>query len=253
MRKVWLAIIVLLLINLGTIGVLLMVKAKAEGRLAKASGYLKELGNQYIDYLVIVRDTIPLQNAIQVTQPIPVEIEMLIDDSVLIKANVPVYDTIEVPVDLAINQQIAVNSPVMIPGKVKVLLNTSIPIAQKFKMPMGKKGKGISVPIEAEIPLDQAVAISFNDSMRINTTIPVQFPLNEKLKVAINLNVPMNQEIPLRLPIKQMATVGFPVAMPVNGSVPVLLKVPVRIPLSQTPIKTYLDKTANELDGMLSF
>lgn len=253
MRKIWLAIVLLLLINLGTIGVLLMIKAKAERRLANASGYLKELGNQYIDYLVEVRDTIPLENAIQVTQAIPVAIEMTIDDSVLIKANVPVQDTIIVPVNLAIDQQIAVNSPVMIPGNVKVLLNTTIPISQKFKMPVGKKGKGISVPIEAEIPLNQGVAISFNDSMRINTSIPVEFPLNEKLKVGINLNVPMNQVIPLRLPIKQMATVGFPTAMPINGKVPVVLKVPVRIPLSKTPIKTYLDKTANELDGMLSF
>lgn len=250
-KNLWLAIGGLLIINVATIGVLLGVKAKAGGRLEKASGYLRDLGNQYIDYTVEVHDTIPLQTSIQVTHAIPVNIDMTVDDSVRIRANVPVNDTISVPVNLNIDQLIGVDNPVMIPGVVKVQLNSTIPIDQKFKMKTGKKGRGIKIPIEAEIPLNQAVAITFNDSMRINTKIPVKFPLNEKLRVPIELNVPMNQEIPLTLPIKQMATVGFPVAMPVNGKVPIVLKVPVHIPLAKTPIKTYLDKTADELDGML--
>lgn len=252
-KNLWLAIGAIFLINIGTIVVLLGVKSKAEGRLTKASGYLRDLGNQYIDYVVEVHDTIPLTTSIQVTEAIPVDIAMTIDDSVMITANVPVRDTISVPVSLMIDQQIGVDNPVMIPGIVTVQLNTQIPINQKFKMPVGKKGKGIKVPIMADIPLNQAVGITFNDSMRINTKIPVKFPLNEVLRVPIELNVPMNQEIPLRLPLKQMATVGFPTAMPVNGKVPIVLKVPVHIPLAKTPIKTYLDKTADELDDMLSF
>lgn len=252
-KKLWLAIGAVLLVNLGTIVVLLAVKSKAEGRLVKATGFLRELGDQYIDYVVEVHDTIPLLTSIQVTHAIPVDIAMTIDDSVLITANVPVKDTISVPVNLMIDQQIGVDNPVMIPGIVTVQLDTKIPINQKFKMPVGKKGKGMKIPIMAEIPLNQAVGITFNDSMRINTKIPVKFPLNEMLRVPIELNVPMNQEIPLRLPLKQMATVGFPTAMPVNGKVPIVLKVPVHIPLNKTPIKTYLDKTADELDDMLSF
>ena len=148
-KKLWLAIGAVLVINLSTIAVLLAVKSKAEGRLTKASGYLRELGTQYIDYTVEVVDTIPLTTSIQVTQAIPVDIEMTVDDSVLIRANVPVRDTISVPVNLQIDQQIGVDNPVMIPGVVTVHLNSTIPIDQKFKMKTGKKGRGIKIPIEA--------------------------------------------------------------------------------------------------------
>jgi hypothetical protein len=63
----------------------------------------------------------------------------------------------------------------------------------------------------------------------------------------------VDQKIDLELLVKQQALVGFPYNMKMKGRIPITMDIPVKIPLRDTPIKTYLDKTANELDGMLSF
>jgi hypothetical protein len=44
--------------------------------------------------------------------------------------------------------------------------------------------------------------------------------------------------------------VSFPNQLHITGKVPIHLKVPVNIPLSATPLKKYLDKTADDLDAM---
>jgi hypothetical protein len=40
--------------------------------------------------------------------------------------------------------------------------------------------------------------------------------------------------------------------MPIEGQIPIVMDIPVKIPLRETPIKSYLDKVADELDDMLS-
>jgi pyruvate/2-oxoglutarate dehydrogenase complex dihydrolipoamide dehydrogenase (E3) component len=80
----------LLFMNVATIAVLLMVKGKAEKRLANASGFLRELGEQEIDHLVKVRDTIDVETEITITQPVPVDIDMLIKDRIPVRMNVGV-------------------------------------------------------------------------------------------------------------------------------------------------------------------
>lgn len=244
--------IVLLLLNIGTIAVLLMVKGKAENRLANASHFLRELGEQEIDHLVQVRDTIDVETEITITQPVPVDIDMLVRDKIPVKMNVGVHEGITVPISLNINEIVHVDTSITMPDKAKVHAASTIPVNQKFTWLWGKK-KGPKLKIKADIPLDQDMEIAFREKLRFQSDIPVRFNLKDNLPVELDLDIPVDQKIDLALAINQRATVGFPVNLKMKGKIPIIMDIPVKIPLRDTPIKTYLDKTANELDGMLSF
>ena len=242
----------LLFINVATIAVLLMVKGKAEKRLANASGFLRELGEQEIDHLVKVRDTIDVETEITITQPVPVDIDMLIKDKIPVRMNVDVKDGITVPIALNINEVVHVDTSITMPDQAKVHAASGIPVNQKFTWLWGKK-KGPKLKIKADIPLDQDMQIAFTDKLHFVSDIPVRFNLKDKLPVDLDLNIPIDQKIDLNLLVKQRAIVGFPVNLKMRAKIPITMDIPVKIPLRDTPIKTYLDKTANELDGMLSF
>lgn len=242
----------LLLLNVGTIAVLLLVKNKAENRLAKASGFLRELGEQEIDHLVKVRDTIDVETEITITQPVPVDIDMLIQDKIPVRMNVGVKEGITVPVALNINEVVHVDTSITMPDEARVHAASGIPVNQKFTWMWSKKG-GPKMRIKADIPLDQDMRIAFSDKLHFVSDIPVRFNLEDKLPVDLDLKIPVDQKIDLALLVKQRATVGFPVNLKMKGKIPITMDIPVKIPLRDTPIKTYLDKTANELDGMLSF
>lgn len=246
------AIVVLLLIQFGTIGVLLGVKSKAEKRLSNASGFLRELGEQSIEHLVQVRDSIDVETGITITEPVPVDINLLIKDRIPVKMLVNVSENIAVPVDLTINELVAVDTTISLPDTVSVKANTNIPVNQKFTWLWTKKG-GPKLKIKADIPLNQGLDIAFTDELRFKSNIPVRFNLKDQMLVPLNMNIPIDQKIDLALEIDQRANVGFPYNLKMKARIPIVLDIKVLIPLKDTPIKTYLDKTANELDGMLSF
>lgn len=236
-----------------TIGILLKVKSKAEKRLTAASQYLRDLGEQYIDYTVHVDQTIPLNTEVNVTRSIPVNINMVVSDSVMIVANVPVNDSMDVPIKLKVNQLLDIDTTITVVQRTDIDLITKIPINQNFKTTMLGKGLAMDIPIEADIPVNQYVSVGFPYPLKVKSQIRAKLPIDQMLKIPIKMTVPMNQKIPLKLPIKQVAWVSFTTTMPIKGNIPIIMDIPVKIPLRDTPIKSYLDKVANELDGMLSF
>ena len=246
------AVAVLFLFQLGTVGVLLGVKAKAEKRLSNASGFLRELGEQHIDHLVQVRDSIDVETEITITEPVPVDIDMLIREKIPIKMMVQIDENIEVPVDLKIDELVSVDTSIVLPDTVTVKADSEIPVDQKFVWMWTKKG-GPKMRIKADIPLNQELNIAFTDALRFKSTIPVRFNLKDKMLVPLNMSVPVDQNIDLALHVDQKAIVGFPYNLKMKARIPIVLDIQVRIPLRDTPIKKYLDKTADELDGMLSF
>lgn len=241
-----------MLLNLGTIGVLLMIKSKAEKRLANAAGFLRELGEQHIDHLVQVRDTIDVETEISITEPVPVDIDMLIRDKIPVRMTVEVREGLQVPVAMNISEVVHVDTSIIMKEKANVYANSVIPVNQKFTW-LWSKTKGPKMKIKADIPLNQNMEIAFNDKLRFESDIPVRFTLKDNLPVNLDLSIPVDQKIDLELPVKQRAVVGFPFNMKMRGKIPITMDIPVKIPLRDTPIKTYLDKTAAELDGMLSF
>lgn len=250
----WITTSFLSLTMLVTIGILLMVKSKAEKRLSNASFFLRELGNQYIDYVVHVDQEIPIKTEVNIARTIPVNIDMNIRDSVLIQANIPVKDSIIVPINLKLNEMLDVDTSIAVTKQVTVLLETEIAIDQKFKAKPNGNSWGIDIPIEALLKLNQPVYISFPEALPVKSKIPVKIPIKQNMPTFIQINVPMNQNIPLSLPIRnQKAIVSFTTSMPIEGIIPIVMDIPVKIPLSETPIKKYLDMVADELDDMLSF
>lgn len=245
-------VIALLLLNLGTIGILLMVKSKAEKRLANASHFLRELGEQEIDHLVEVRDTIDMETEITITQPVPVDIDMLIRDKIPVRMNVGIHEGMMIPVSMKIDEVVHVDTSIIMKDKANVHAKSEIPVNQKFTWLWGKN-KGPKLKIKADIPLDQDMQIAFNDKLRFESDIPVRFTLKDNLPVNLDMDIPVDQKIDLELAVKQRAVVGFPVNLKMRAKIPITMDIQVKIPLRDTPIKTYLDKTANELDGMLSF
>jgi hypothetical protein len=243
---------VLFLLNIGTIGILLLVKSKAEKRLTNASGYLRELGEQYIEYLVEVQDTLDVETEISIIEPVPVDIDMLIRDKIPVRMNVEVNEKLSVPVAMNISEVVHVDTSITMKEKADVYAKSVIPVNQKFTW-LWSKTKGPKMKIKAEIPLDQNMQIAFNDKLRFESDIPVRFTLRDNLPVGLDLDIPVDQKIDLALKVKQRAVVGFPFTMKMRGKIPITMKIPVKIPLRETPIKTYLDKTADELDDMLSF
>lgn len=246
------ALVALLLIQLGTVGVLLAVKSKAEKRLKNASGFLRELGEQHIEHLVQVRDSIDVETEISIVEPVPVDIDMLIKDKIPVKMMVNLDEKIAVPVDLTIDELVSVDTNIYLPDTVTVQTNTQIPVDQKFIWMWSKKG-GPKMRIKANIPLNQGLDIAFTDALRFKSTIPVRFNLKDEMLVPLKMSIPVDQKIDLALAIDQRATVGFPYNLKMKARIPIVLDIMVKIPLKDTPIKIYLDKTADELDGMLSF
>lgn len=228
--------------------ILLLVYFNASKKLKSASGHLRALGNQYIHYMASVDDTISVQTTISIDNSVPIRISMTLDDSIPINMQVQYNDSINIPVDLNINQVIDVDTLINIPDSLPVLIKASIPIDQQFKLVnlMGFKAR-----IKAIIPLNQLVSAQVQKLFRFNSFIPIQMKVSQGIPVKLNLRIPINNKIRLRLLIKDSASVFFPKVLPIRGFIPIHLKVPVDIPLWQTPIKKYLDSTAEDLDNLL--
>lgn len=251
MTKTRIALLLLALSNLGIVAVLLYVRSNAREHIELSAQHLENLGDQEINHTVFVNTTIPLDTEIEVTEPIEVEIELTIDEYVRIKANIPVRDLISVPIDLRVRENIEMDTTISVLDLINVNLDTEIAVDQKFLIPRGKKGKGISIPIKAKIPVNQDVQIGFNDPMRVKSTIAVDIPVQQTIDVEFSIVVPMDQDVPLHLPLKTTAMVTFKHPMKVKGVIPVKLEIPVVIPLSKTPIKKSMENVANELRKMI--
>ncbi|MDG1331678.1 MAG: hypothetical protein P8P74_05065 [Crocinitomicaceae bacterium] len=253
MSKTRLAIIALALTNVAIIAVLIYVKVNAEHHVELASQHLESLGNEEINHTVFVNTTIPLDTEIQVTEPIEVAIELGINQEVRIKADVPVRDIIQVPVNLRVKENIELDTTISVMERISVNLNTMIPVDQKFLIPRGNKGKGITIPIRASIPVNQDVDIGFNDPMRVQSTIGVDIPVQQTLDVEFEMIVPMDQNVLLNLPVKTTAMVSFLRPMKVKGEIPIKLEIPVVIALKDTPIKSTMENVASELRQLFPF
>lgn len=240
-------------VNIGIISILTFVKINAEKHLELTAQHLEQLGEGEIDHTVHVNTVIPFNIEIMLLEPIEVEIELTIDEYVHIKANIPVRDILQVPINMRVKENIEMDTTIRVMEQLNINLDTNIPIDQTFLIPRGKKGKGIKIPIKTSIPVNQNVQISFNDPMKVRSTIALDIPVQQTLDVEFQLDVPMDQIVPLHLPIKTTAIVTFRQPIKVTGEVPIILEIPVVIPLSKTPIKKSMDNVASELRKILPF
>lgn len=253
MTKTKLAIFLLALTNLSIIAVLLVVRSHAKEHLELTAKHLEALAYKEIEYTVKIDAIIPFSSEIELVESFTVEVELTIDDNIQIKADIPIKDAIQVPVDIRAKQNVELDTTIMITEEVMVNLDTEIPIDQKFLWPIGKKGKGIKIPVIASVPVNENVLVEFSDPLAVQATIAVDIPFQQMIDVEFEMWIPIDQDVPVNFPLKTEAKITIPKPIKVKGEIPVKLEVPVRIPLNETTIKASADSISYEIRQMFPF
>jgi hypothetical protein len=228
--------------------ILLRFYFHADKQLTRATKNLRDLGNQYIDYSLVIEDSIPLTTFINIGGRVPTNIQMAVVDSIPVLMNVNFKDSLRLPINIQVSDLIKIDTVVNFPNPFLINIKSTIPVEQKMKM---VSLAGINVKVKTDIPLNQTVQANINDSVRIVSSVPINMQIAQDIPVKLNLHIPIRDKIGIRLPINNTALVSFPASIPINGFIPIKLKVDVRIPISETPIKKYLDSTADNLDKLL--
>jgi hypothetical protein len=173
---------------------------------------------------------------------------MNVADSIPIAMAVNFKDSFQLPIDIRINDMITIDTIVTFPNPFFININSTIPVEQKMKLvSLG----GMNVKVKADLPVNQLVKADIKEPVQIVSAVPVQMRIAQNIPVKLDLQIPIKEKIGINLPIKESAVVTFPKALPISGFVPIRLNVKVSIPIAETPIKKYLDSTADNLDGLL--
>jgi hypothetical protein len=239
-------------LNLAIIVVLLIAKFMAEARLEKVSGMLTRLGESEILYTVHVEDTLDIATAFRIEEAVPVIVRMDVDYDLAFKANIPIDQQIMTPIQLTVNQNIKVDTGFLFKDKIVVPLDEMIHVDQKFMVTLNHgKNRLVNVPIVADIPLKQNITLDIRNPIPVMAEIPIKIPISQTIPVQITMTLPVDMTIPLHIPVNAKAVISFPQTLPVKGRIPLNIDIPVRIPLSATPIKSKSDSIAWELNHLL--
>lgn len=224
-------------INILLIVFLLFFRHQAQQKLDQVAVLMDELGETHIIDTVRIRDTVAVNTEFLVSRPVPVNVQLRLKSTLALKTLIPVDQRLDVPITLHVRQHIKVDTAVLIDGELVVPVDAVIPIDQTFTLRTRKNGRGIKLPIVAEIPLKQDIRLSFRDPLPFRTSIAVDIPINETIPIDLTLNIPVDQDLPVDMPVNSAAQITFPSTLPIKGSIPLSLDVPIDIPLGQTELK----------------
>ena len=220
------------------------------GRVAQMSAAMRELAAASIETTIIVRQTMPLDAEIRIAQPTNIDLELEVTDRLPIRLDVKVKETIGVPLDLEIDESIDLETAVTLPQKSNIRVKADVHVEQPVRWRVANPIIPL-LNIKGNVPVDQEVEIAFPDTLKIKGKVPVKFRLEEQIDVPIEFDVPIDQVLDLKLAIEQRARVGFPEPLRIVGDIPIVVEIPVKVPLQPTPVGTYLEKMAGQLDRLL--
>lgn len=239
-------------LNVAIILVILIGKHLAESRLEKVAGMLNRLGESEIVYTVHVEDTLEIATAFRIEEAVPVMVRMDVDYELDFKTIIPIDQQIVTPIELVVDQTIEVDTGFLFKDKIVVPLDEMIHVDQNFMVTLDHgKHKIVNIPIVADIPLKQNITLDIKNPIAVLADIPIKIPISQTIPVQIKMTLPVDLKIPLHIPVYASALISFPQTLPVKGSIPLNLDIPVRIPLSATPIKGKSDSIAYELQHLL--
>lgn len=222
------------------------------GRLQHMSAAMRELAAASIETTIAVRQTMPLDAEIRIAKPTEIDLDLEVNDRLPIRLEVEVKETLGVPLDLQIEESIDIESAVRIPQKSKIRVRADIAVEQPVRWRVANPIIPL-LNIKGSVPVDQDVEIAFPETLSIKGKIPVKFRLQEKIDVPIEFSVPVEQMVDLKLAIAQRARVGFPEPLRIVGEIPIVMEIPVRVPLQPTPVGTYLEKMAGQIDHLFGW
>jgi hypothetical protein len=248
---VWLASIslALALLLLAASGAGLFI---VSGRLKQMSSAMRELARSSIETTISVRQTMPLDAEIRIAKPTEIDLDLEVNDRLPIRLEVEVKETIAVPLDFQIEENIDVETAVRIPQKSKIRVRADIPVEQPVRWRVANPIIPL-LNIKGSVPVDQNMEIAFPETLPIIGKFPVKFRLQEQIDVPVEFAVPIEQMVDLKLAIEQRARVGFPEPLHIVGDIPVVMEIPVRVPLESTPVGTYLEKMAGQIDHLFGW
>lgn len=241
----------LIFINLGLLLATMATGAlfyfKASRKANAMADELRQIGNSYIEYTAVIRDTIPLSSDVSILNETPVHLDMRLNNTLPVKFTQTVTDSFSLPVRLQVKDVLRVDTVLTIPSNMQLLAEGNIPLDQKITM----SGLGnMKMRTRAQIPLSQVLNVRMLNSPYFSTHIPVNMNIDQQVPVKLDLKLPVNQRVAVNMPIRSMAKVSFPGKVKILGYIPIELEVPVRIPLANTPLKLHLDKAAEHLKEM---
>lgn len=251
-KRVVLFLSLALIISVVLIIVLLSALKIMEFRLDKIGNTMEEMAVQHIVTNVDVNEDIPLNSAISVTEDLTVNIDMFISTEIPFTAMIPVSEDMLVPIRMGVKDYISLDTLIWVKDQITILVDDTIPLNQKMKVPIFGKNRGPSVPIKSKIPLKQSLLIDFEEPLPVKSTIPVDMLVIDTLPIGIEMSIPVDLMVPVKIPIKQSAKISFNGPMPVDATIPISMKIPVDIPLEETSLAKYFRKLASGLRGLTS-
>jgi len=250
-KRMMLFLTVAFIISFILIGVLLAALKIMEFRLNGIGDTMEEMAVQHIITDVLVEEDIPLNSSITVTEELTVNIDMYIETEIPFTAMIPVSEEMMVPIRMGVKDYISLDTLIWVKDQITILVNDTIPLDQKMKMPIfGKRGP--SVPIQSKIPLNQSLLIDFEEPLPVRSTIPIDMLIIDTLPIGIEMSIPVDVMVPVKIPLKQSARISFNGPMPVDATIPITMKIPVDIPLEETSLAKYFRKLASGLKGLTS-
>ncbi len=234
------------------IGILLAALTVMGLRLEVIGSTMEEMAIQHIVTDVNVKEDIPLNSAITVTDDLTVNIDMYIETEIPFTANIPVSEEMLVPIRMGVKDYIELDTLIWVTEPITILVDDTIPLDQKMKVTLFGKDKGPSFPIKSKIPLKQSLLIDFAGPLPVKSTIPIDMLIIDTLPIGIEMSIPVDVMVPVKIPIKQAARISFTGPMPVDAMIPIEMNIPVDIPLEETSLAFYFRKLAKGLKGLTS-
>ncbi len=229
---------------------LLQAQAAVNSTLAQAADDLLDLAEARIQYTVHLSQTLPIETSIAINEDILVPVNLTVKHTIAVDNKIPFDQTIEVPVNLEINEIFPIDTTVPFNDNITVPVDQEITIDQVFPVPVKIPLIGetsINIPILAKIPVKFNVDVPIKRDIPIKAEIPVNFPVSKTLTVNINREVPVKMDIPINIPISTEVTVPFSRTIPIAVNVPIAMDVPLDIAISDTPFGEYLQNASQEL------
>lgn len=245
-------LLISLSISIGIIIVLLFALSISEKRLEKIGDLMNEMATQHIITTVSIKENIPLNSDIRVTDELKVNIKMFLQTEIPFKAEIPVSENMLIPFKIGLHDYIKIDTTIEVTDFVNILVDDTIPLNQKMNMAIFG-GKGFNFPIKGKIPVQQTLKIGFNELLPVHSVVPIDMLIIDTLPVGLSMKIPVDLMVPVNIPLETTALIKFDEAMSVDAEIPIELNIPIDIPLEKTSLAFYFKKMAEGLKGLTKF
>jgi len=234
------------------ITILLYFLNTSNNRLLNLGQTLDDLSNEVIDYEVEIVTKIPVDTYVEVLNPIDLSIDMAIRKSIAFDADIPINQMVKLPLDLPLNQKIDLKTSFVVPDSFNVAVDADIDLNQKMKVYLIGK-RGINMRVAGKLSINKSLKSFVPDSLNVLGQVPISIRVKDSITVPLKMKIPISLDVPVDLSIHDFVKAKMLSKVHFKGIIPVKMKVPVKIPLKETPLYNHLQKMKKQLTELLYF